>query len=274
MLPQLFAFDFDGTLLNDSKQLSPANERALHEIADSGAVIVFASGRLGCSMRKIIPETLSDAAMLTLNGAAVYTGKVKGARKILDIPLSNTIADYLIDYAIHKPFCLNYYIDDKLYAVRSEKTTPWLKLYFDQTGTEYHFLKTLDAFRGRPPSKIIFVGDPAIIDEQEKHFRQLWGRSVYICRTWDHYLEFLNPLANKAVGLETLAKEYGLDWSAIAAFGDAANDIPMLEKAGHGIAMANATPEVKLAAGRVSTWTNNEDAVAKEWDLMKKIERM
>jgi hydroxymethylpyrimidine pyrophosphatase-like HAD family hydrolase len=80
----------------------------------------------------------------------------------------------------------------------------------------------------------------------------------------------MDPCANKGHGLEALAREYGLDWSAIAAFGDAANDIPMLEKAGWGVAMANATPEVKLAAGRVSPWTNNEDAVAKEWELMKK----
>lgn len=274
MLPRLFAFDLDGTLLTDSKQLSPANSRALHEMAASGAVIVFASGRLGSSMQKLVPGTMDDVAMLTLNGAAVYTGRSKGARKVLDAPLSNTAADYLIDYALKKPFGLNYYIDDNLYAIRNQTTAPWIRLYYEQTGTEYHFVENLDAFRGRRPSKMIFVGAPAILDEQQKHFEQLWGPSVYVCRTWDYYLEFLDLHANKAAGLEALAKEYGVEWSRIAAFGDAANDIPMLEKAGYGIAMANAAPQVKLAAGRVSPWTNDEDAVAKEWELMKEGYRL
>jgi hydroxymethylpyrimidine pyrophosphatase-like HAD family hydrolase len=48
----------------------------------------------------------------------------------------------------------------------------------------------------------------------------------------------------------------------------------MLEKAGFGIAMANATPQVKHAADRVSPWTNDEDGIAKEWELMKKGNRL
>ena len=127
-----------------------------------------------------------------------------------------------------------------------------------------------DRFRGRQPSKIIFVGSPVVLDEQQKHFKELWGDSVYICRTWDYYLEFLNPKANKASGLEALADAYGINLSDVAAFGDAENDIPMLRKAGLGVAMANAEPEVKIAAGRVSRWTNNEDGVAREWEEIKK----
>jgi hydroxymethylpyrimidine pyrophosphatase-like HAD family hydrolase len=114
------------------------------------------------------------------------------------------------------------------------------------------------------------VGPAPVIDKEERYFRNLWGDSVYICRTWDHYLEFLDPRANKGSGLESLAAACGITWPEIAAFGDAANDIPMLEKAGLGIAMANAPDEVKRAAKRVSPWTNNEDGVAKEWEMIKK----
>jgi Cof subfamily protein (haloacid dehalogenase superfamily) len=270
MLPRLFAFDLEGTLLTESKQLSPANSRALHEMTASGAVVVFASGRLGSSMQSLVPATMDDVAMLTLNGAVVYTGRRRGAKKVLDVPLSDAIADHLMDFARTKPFALNYYIDDKLYAERTAAAAPWQRLYHEQTGTEYHFIESLDVFRGRRPSKMIFIGDPGILDEQEKHFRCLWGASVYVCRTWDYYLEFMDRRTNKAAGLDALAKEYGVDWSRIAAFGDAENDIPMLKKAGYGIAMANAAPRVKIAAGRVSPWTNDEDGVAKEWELMKK----
>jgi HAD superfamily hydrolase (TIGR01484 family) len=172
---------------------------------------------------------------------------------------------HLIAYSRDREFAFNYYIDGNVYAVRNERTAPWITLYFEQTGSRYQFVESLDRFLGRQPSKAIFVGAPQVIDEQESYFRKLWGDSVYICRTWDYYLEFLDTRANKADGIEALARAYHIEWPDIVAFGDAPNDIPMLEKAGLGIAVANAPDEVKRAATRVSPWTNNEDAVAKEW---------
>ncbi len=267
---KLFAFDLDGTLLDDTKRLSPANKQALCEMAAQGAVIAFATGRLGSSMQKYIPEALDDVAILILNGAEVYTGRRHGSRRVHYAPLSGTVADYLVDYGRGREFALNYYIDGNLYAVRDKQTAPWIDVYFQQTGSRYQLLPSLERFRGRRPSKVIFVGPAPVIDKEEHYFRNLWGDSVYICRTWDHYLEFLDPRANKGSGLEALAAACGITWPEIAAFGDAANDIPMLEKAGLGIAMANAPDEVKRAAKRVSPWTNNEDGVAKEWGMIKK----
>jgi hypothetical protein len=46
----------------------------------------------------------------------------------------------------------------------------------------------------------------------------------------------------------------------------------MLEMAGLGVAMANAVPQVKRAAHRVSPWTNDEDGIAREWERMKNAE--
>jgi threonyl-tRNA synthetase len=49
------------------------------------------------------------------------------------------------------------------------------------------------------------VGEPAQIDAEEKRFRGLWGDRVYIVRTWDYYLEFLNRNANKGAGIRARA---------------------------------------------------------------------
>jgi Cof subfamily protein (haloacid dehalogenase superfamily) len=267
---KLFAFDLDGTLLNDKKQISSENQRALFEMAAQGSTVAFATGRLGSSVLRYIPQRLDDVALLILNGAEVYTGRHRGSQRVHYAPLSVDAADFLIKYARGREFACNYYIDGGLYAVRDEKTGPWIDVYIGQTGSCYQFVLSLELFTGSRPSKMIFIGAPQVIDEQEKYFRKLWGDSVYICRTWDHYLEFLDPLANKAIGLEALAKVYLAGWPEIAAFGDAANDIPMLQRAGLGIAMANAPDEVKRAARRVSQWTNDDNGVAREWELIKK----
>jgi Cof subfamily protein (haloacid dehalogenase superfamily) len=266
---KLFAFDLDGTLLNDKKQISPVNMRALREMAEQGAVIAFATGRLGSSVQRYVRPPLDDAALLILNGAEVYTGRHLGSKRVHYAPLAGEAADFLIGYAQGREFACNYYVDDRLYAVRDEKTAPWIDVYVGQTGSCYQFVSSLGRFRGRRPSKVIFVGATAVIDEQEKYFKKMWGDAVYVCRTWDHYLEFLDPLANKAAGLGALAEAYAVGWPETAAFGDAANDIPMLKKAGLGVAMANAPDDVKRAASRVSPWTNDDDGVAKEWERIK-----
>ncbi len=268
MKPKLLAFDLDGTLLNSKKELSHANRTALQEMSASGAVVAFASGRLGSSMLQYIPAPGFEIAMLTLNGAAVFSDSNMNTR-IYHSPLDSKFADYLIDYHRNKPFALNYYINDKLYSTDNKHTRQWIELYYQQTRTQYHMLSTFESMKNGSPSKIIFVGDPHELNIQEHFFRKMWGDSVYICRTWDYYLEFLNPNANKGAGLEALSNSYGIDLNDVIAFGDATNDIPMLQKAGLGIAMKNAHPDLCSAAHKVSMWSNDEDAIAKEWELLK-----
>ncbi|HEX2957111.1 MAG TPA: Cof-type HAD-IIB family hydrolase [Chitinispirillaceae bacterium] len=270
MKTRLFAFDLDGTLLNSKKELSQANITALREMSERGAVVAFASGRLGSSMLQYVPALGFEIAMLTLNGAAVFADSQMHCR-IFHSPLDSKFSDYLINYHRNKPFALNYYINDNLYSIDNEHTRQWTGLYYQQTRTQYHMLSTFDSMKSRSPSKIIFVGDPRDLDYQEHYFRQLWGENVYICRTWDYYLEFLDLNANKGSGLEALASAYRIDLNDVIAFGDATNDIPMLQKAGLGIAMKNAHPDVCSAAYKVSEWSNDEDAIAKEWELLKKL---
>jgi len=272
MVPRLFAFDLDGTLLDSHKKLSNANLQALKEIQECGAVIAFASGRLGSSMCKYCSEGL-EISMLTLNGAVVYKGKNLSSQLIFEAPLDARYANFLLNYAQDQHFVLNYYINDKLYTLKRPENRPWIDLYYQQTATQYTFLDTFDQFLDCTPSKILIVGDSSEIDKQEAYFKNLWKDSIYICRTWDHYLEFLNPLANKGTGLKILARAHGIDLSQTIAFGDAENDIPMLEAAGIGIAMSNASDKVKAAADKVSSWSNDEDAIAREWSIIKEGNR-
>ena len=72
---------------------------------------------------------------------------------------------------------------------------------------------------------------------------------------------------NKAFGLEKLASELNIKPSEIAAIGDAANDIEMLEYAGLAIAMRNASEEVK-AISDIVTETNENNGVIKAIDKL------
>ena len=69
------------------------------------------------------------------------------------------------------------------------------------------------------------------------------------------------PPEKVALIARRFAEHLGLTLSNCAAFGDGLNDLSMVEMAGVGVAMANAVPEVKRVAARV-TLSNDEDGVA------------
>ena len=82
-------------------------------------------------------------------------------------------------------------------------------------------------------------------------------------------LELNRKGGNKGNGLLALADYLGLKREELMACGDSDNDYSMIEAAGLGVAMANASKEIKNLADAV-TLSNDEDGVAyaiKKWVL-------
>jgi hypothetical protein len=77
----------------------------------------------------------------------------------------------------------------------------------------------------------------------------------------DGLLEVMAYGVNKATTLEQLVAERGFGAGDVVAFGDMPNDLEMLTWAGHGVAVANAHPDVLAVADEV-TLSNDEDGVA------------
>lgn len=75
------------------------------------------------------------------------------------------------------------------------------------------------------------------------------------------YFEIMPKGYTKASGMQYIADYLGISMTETVGIGDSSNDIPMLEAAHIGIAMGNATPDVKAAANYVTT-DISEDGVA------------
>ncbi len=52
----------------------------------------------------------------------------------------------------------------------------------------------------------------------------------------------------KAAGIQVVLDKFGIDWSDVLVFGDATNDLSMIQAAGHSVAMPNGHPWVQAAA--------------------------
>ena len=81
-------------------------------------------------------------------------------------------------------------------------------------------------------------------------------------RWTEDFVDIIGNGASKALGLEVMAEHFGFTPEEAMAIGDGANDISIIRRAGIGIAMGNASPEVREAADYV-TADVDDDGLAK-----------
>ena len=76
-------------------------------------------------------------------------------------------------------------------------------------------------------------------------------------------VEFTHSDINKGVGIRKLCAGLGIEMDEVMAFGDANNDLRMLEAVGYPVAMLNGTDEVKAIAKDITKYSNVDDGVAR-----------
>jgi hypothetical protein len=258
---RLIALDVDGTLLDDRKQLPPANREALRKAADRGVQVAIASGRMIPSIEPIERMLEIDCAIIAYNGGKVVSSRAEGRHCLQHLPLPAEFAEVLIRFSQEKDYLLNFYVDDVLYADDSPRRSEFMAIYSGRTGAQYR-LTDLRGFVGSSPTKLILLAEPAERDRLYDEFLAKYGGEVNVTKSDPEYLEFMARGVDKGTALPVLAEHYGLKAEEVLAMGDADNDLLLLAEAGLGVAVANARDGVKAVARRVTSRTNNEGAVA------------
>ena len=111
------------------------------------------------------------------------------------------------------------------------------------------------------PIKILMSVQPEELARVQKQIAAFLPEDLTVVQTAAFYLEVIPKVINKGQGIRDICKVLGIEPAEVISFGDAANDIPMLEAAGMGVAMGNAQEAVKAAADMV-TLSNNDDGIA------------
>ncbi|MFA6760897.1 MAG: HAD-IIB family hydrolase [Sulfuricurvum sp.] len=116
--------------------------------------------------------------------------------------------------------------------------------------------------------KIVYFGEELRLRDLHAHIYGIYGDSlkyvlapeVYVgC----YFLTILHKDADKSSGIKSVSKSAGFSLEDLTVFGDNHNDLGMFALAGSSVAVANAQDEVKEVASFVSSYTNNQDAVAR-----------
>jgi Cof subfamily protein (haloacid dehalogenase superfamily) len=122
---------------------------------------------------------------------------------------------------------------------------------------------TVHALIDEPAVKLMLRHDRLTADVLLERARSACGHLAELSHssTTDALLEISAAGVSKATALARLCATHGIDRRDVVAFGDMPNDLPMLAWAGHGVAVANAHPDVRAAADEV-TASNDESGVA------------
>lgn len=260
------ALDLDETTLDENSRLSPATEAVLGELSARGVELVFASGRaLGTYPRELLTFPGVRYA-ITSNGAAIMD--LRRGEAIYRHCLTPEAVEAILAVSADYPVTYETFLDgigyaDADYVRRPEaygaygRTADYIRTTRIPTEDILGFIRShadrLDAID-------LIVTDPAAR-------QNLWqalegcGAPLYLTTSAERLIEISHAGGGKGTALAFLLERLGIPAAECAAFGNGDNDAPMLEAAGIGIAVANASPLCIKAADYV-TLDYREEGVA------------
>ena len=267
---KLVALDLDGTLFDNSSRISKRNLTAIRSITNKGIHVVISTGRPfeGIPFDQIKGTGINYA--ITANGSGIYeisTGKCL-YENAMDEELVTPILNFLLTRDIH----MDAFIGGKGYTpiqcveTAQKLTVPSsIKNYIITTRTRLdnilQFIHENQLKVQKMTLNFYPAADGTLIDRETVRKFLVSNPSITtVCGGYNN-LEFTRADANKGVGLRKLAEILGVNPDATMAIGDTENDLAIIEAAGIGVAMGNATDAVKARADYVTT-TNTKDGVA------------
>jgi Cof subfamily protein (haloacid dehalogenase superfamily) len=249
------ASDLDGTLLRTGGSLSDYSQAVLQQLRASGVQLVLVTGRPVRLIRELARSLALEGVVICGNGAVSYDARQD---EILEqFPLTAEVTREVI-VRLRRGF------PEVTFAVESGldvgRETAYVrhsrKLVQGQTDV-------VDALElcTRGASKLIALHPGMPLDEFLARARELIAELAHVTHAGAPFIEISASGVTKAWALARYCEQQGIMPADVLAFGDMPNDLPMLEWAGHSVAVANAHPTV-LAAARHQTASNDEDGVA------------
>ncbi|MEN8184656.1 MAG: HAD family hydrolase [Myxococcota bacterium] len=262
------ALDVDGTLAARGHEVSAATRDALLRAREAGLEIALATGRRYRTTSRVIGSLGFSVPAVCLGGSLVKDceGETLAAepfpadsfRRVAgflrerghvvvgqrDAPLDGG-ADFLIDGS------LSWHRWVALYHQRNADFADWRRSLTDELREDVLVIGTFgerDALLALAGEVARSLPDPLFVNVVPAFEEGGW------------YCEIVPSRISKWTGLEQLARQLRIPPDAICAVGDERNDLPMIRQAALGVAMGNASEEVKAVADLV-TGRHDEDGL-------------
>ncbi|GAA0387161.1 HAD family hydrolase [Paenibacillus motobuensis] len=246
---RLIVSDLDGTLLSADHTLPSSTATTIREYVSRGGCFTLATGRPFITARPIIQQLGLALPVILCNGAVLAqangtTLERSGISLASLYNLLNAADQSGLDVLL---FCgdevqtLARNINIAAYERKEGITCSLISLHeIQECGTEIE--------------KAILLGP---VEQSSRLFAEFVDRSTALqssiaaFQSEDNYLELVPGQVSKGTALQQLAAILEIPLDQVMAIGNQLNDLPMLQAAGIGVAVANSPDELKQAADYV-----------------------
>lgn len=260
------AFDLDGTLLDGHSQLSPRTKVALDDLHRAGVQVIVCSGRPFSTIPKDILAHPAVRFVATGNGVRIFD-KALG-KDVYCCALAQQTLEDIVELVQYYPVGYEFFIQGKAFANRAYLADPALygadlmsNRYLTTTRAPFDDVRSfITAHRNTIDSMGLSLADMVLK-------KQLWQRleheieGIYVTSSVSRLLEVADARAGKGPAVAAILERLDLDATGLVAFGDADNDLGMIELAGMGVCMENGEAHLKAAADFIAP-RHDQDGVA------------
>lgn len=251
---RLITADIDRTLRLKGESLSDLNREAFKALHEKGVLLGLASGRpLWQGVEEIYREWdlgFQFDLLIGMNGGEIYDVR-KNERTILnllDIDTMRYIYEEMSVFGCH-PF-----IYREGYMLTTGINGRILKSV-RRNNNELRITDDIAEMLQEPTAKILYGTDtPEELMPLQEKGETFIDKGISCFKTDVDLLEFQNALNNKGVALEYYCKNNDIDLKDVIAFGDAENDVEMMEKAGYSVCLSNGMERAMAVADAITEY--------------------
>lgn len=266
---RLIATDVDGTLINSRGEIPPENIEAIHKAQENGIVVAIASGRFAVNVYLLLQEHGLSCPIIAVNGAKIVDENLKTIsscfmRHASALAVKDTLNALGSDYFVFGQDCLCTISETLVHHTELSQGDRVREMGYGYT----HGREAMDICLQRPVQKF-YVCDNVPLDRVKSELEKI--PEIYLTQSAPNNIEIMPFGVDKGYGVRALSAILDIPLSQVMTLGDQENDIPMLQAAGYGVAMGNASLETKAAAKYV-TKSNNDCGFAhaiEKWALSK-----
>lgn len=275
MTYKLVAIDLDGTLLTEEKRVPLKNAEVLKKLLDKKIEIIIATGRRYWSAKKFMREIDMNLTVIANNGTIIRS--MDDDKAILNKYLNKEDFYTLIKEGRKRNLYPIIHVDhfDEGYDIMIELDKEHKKYssYLYDIPDRYQQIDDLLSYKNPRVLSVVFPGEINLLKEfhgllNDTHKDKYCSHILTSLSKVGPILEIMGPLGSKWKTLSDYARQKGIAEEEIVAIGDDDNDIEMIQNAGLGIGMKNASPGVKKNADIITEKTNDECGVA---DILTKV---
>ncbi|OAX75376.1 HAD family hydrolase [Lactiplantibacillus plantarum] len=257
---KLIATDLNGTLLHQDQRFDQDRfKRILMQLKTLNVPLVLSSGNQYAHLQQLFKNVMSDNLIVVAeNGASIYAHD----QLIFDGSLSADQQRQFVTVDRHQPLFKDAYVilvgshGSYTEVGAPDKLVAMARQFYDNL----HLVADLTSVDDKI-KKISVSTQPAQAADLVTQANHYFGGQLRAHDSGYGVVDLVDQRVGKLPAIQFLAAQYGLTAADIMAFGDGANDVPLLQYAAHSYAMINAPAEIQATAQHVTTLDNEHDGV-------------